>query len=159
MSRYKYSYHLPMQFPSALQRFNIFQINGFATFTLIRWKRRSSYQVGLWENGREERLSNPPQAFYRFHHSLISHSFFTYICSTTSISVSRAPYETLYIYPTCTHRYVRTHSRDQYSLTPSHCKDKTSRSLTYNVTEYQSYSGEPLFASPRMFLSLNIKGL
>lgn len=55
--------------------------------------------------------------------------------------------------------HVCAHSRDQYSPTPSHSKDKTSRSLTYTVTEYQSHSGESLFASLRMLLSLNIKGL
>lgn len=92
-----------------------------------------------------------------------------------SISHDSIHFHNIHIHPSCTlcnpirltqmhtlmqiSAYVCTHSRDQYTPTPSHCKDKTSRSLTYTLTEYQSYSEESLFASPRMFLSQNIKGL
>lgn len=91
----------------------------------------------------------------------ISHHFFTHIPRRIHLSCTLwNPIDSVQMHALM-HISVHlcTHSRDQHSPSPSHFKDKASRSLTYTVTEYPSHSEESLFASPRMFLSQNIKGL
>lgn len=108
-------------------------------------------------------LKQPCKAMFQIRRTFfkISQDFFTFI--PQQIRPSQALWNAIDLLQMHTFMYMSvhlsTHSRDQYAPTPSHCQDKTSRSLTYTVTEYQSYSAESLFDSPRMFLSLSIKGL
>lgn len=115
-----------------------------------------------WSLEREEHLRSHAEAFF---HTFSQDIFITFnMRYTISISIHHVRLETQIhlpqmhtLMPISVH--VCTHSTHQYTPTPSQRKDKTSRSLTYTVTEYQSYSEASLFASPRMFLSPSIKGL